>query len=64
MTPTEVIERLYAALQAGDIDGLLEWLSENVLIIVPGPPRPGRRRRLAWPHGRARVLPAASARDS
>jgi uncharacterized protein len=38
MTPTEVIERFYAAMQAGDIEGVLAWLSENVLIIVPGPP--------------------------
>jgi uncharacterized protein len=38
MTPTEVIERLYAAMQARDIEGVLGWLSENVLIVVPGPP--------------------------
>jgi len=38
MTPSEVIERLYAAMKAGDIEGVLGWLSENVLIIVPGPP--------------------------
>jgi len=38
MTPLEVIERLYAAMQAGDIEGVVGWLSEDVLIIVPGPP--------------------------
>lgn len=38
MTPVQVIERLYAALQAGDIEGVLGLLSENVLIVVAGPP--------------------------
>jgi ketosteroid isomerase-like protein len=37
MTPTDVVDRLYSALRAGDIEGVLALLSEDVVFVVPGP---------------------------
>ena len=41
MTPTEVIDRLYVAMRAGDTDGVIAMLSDDVVIVVPGPPGVG-----------------------
>jgi ketosteroid isomerase-like protein len=41
MTATEVVDRVYAAMQARDVEGVLAWLTEDVLIVVPGPPGVG-----------------------
>jgi len=40
-TPTHVIDALYAALRAGDADGVIAQLSADVVIVVPGPPGVG-----------------------
>ena len=41
MAPPDVIDALYAALRAGDTDRVINLLSEDVLIVVPGPPGVG-----------------------
>src|SRR4029453_4493140 len=39
--PTDVIEALYAAMQAGDTEGVIGLLSDDVIMVVPGPPGVG-----------------------
>jgi ketosteroid isomerase-like protein len=37
MAPADVIDALYAALRAGDTDGVVALLSDDVVMVVPGP---------------------------
>jgi uncharacterized protein len=37
MAPADVIDALYAALRAGDTDGVIALLSDDVVMVVPGP---------------------------
>jgi ketosteroid isomerase-like protein len=41
MAPTDVIEALYAAMRAGDTERVIGLLSDDVVMIVPGPPGVG-----------------------
>ena len=41
MAPTDVIEALYAAMRAGDTDAVIGLLTDDVIMIVPGPPGVG-----------------------
>ena len=41
MAPTDVIEALYVAMRAGDTERVIGLLSDDVVMIVPGPPGVG-----------------------
>jgi uncharacterized protein len=41
MAPTDVIEALYVAMRAGDTERVMGLLSDDVVMIVPGPPGVG-----------------------